>query len=144
VTIESVNQNGQIITGYLTILRTSSGFPISIGYTTNTFTLVAAGLTYQVEVDGHFGACTFSHWQDTGSKTDLRTFTQASGPMTLVGVFNCTGISASTGQPVSLGLAISALLSEFAMPIGLLSVAAGGLFTAHTKSRFAERASRRA
>jgi hypothetical protein len=89
VTVESVNQNGAPITGYWTVLRTSSGSKIASGYTTKTFTSgMTVGSNYEIELDG-YGSCTFSHWQGTSNSGDL-TFTAAGGSQTFVGVFDCT------------------------------------------------------
>jgi hypothetical protein len=136
LTVESVDQNGQSITGYWNVLRVPGGGQVGTGYTPRTYTGLTPGVTYTIELDS-YAQCQFSHWQDTENTTSLRTFTQTSGSMTFIGVFNCTGSSAGAmGQSVPLGLAVSTLLSEFAIPIGMLSVAFGGLFTAHTKVRF--------
>ena len=74
VTIESVNPNGQTITGYWTVLygawRTSS-----TPDTTKTFTSLTAGATYSVELDS-YSSCQFSHWRDNGATADERTSPQ--------------------------------------------------------------------
>ena len=89
VTIQSVNQNGQSITGYWTALRSSTGKSLATGYTTKTFTSITVGTNYEIELDS-YGSCTFSHWQDSGSSVDPRTFTATAGPETFIGVFTCT------------------------------------------------------
>ena len=89
LTVQSVNQNGQTITGYFIVLYSSSGQQLNVGYTPKTFTGLVQGAKYTVGVSG-FGSCTFSKWQDTGSGTDLRSFT-ASGAQTFAAVYNCRG-----------------------------------------------------
>jgi hypothetical protein len=86
-----VNQNGQAITGYYIVLRTSAGKSLATGYTTKTFTGLTTGTSYEVELDS-YGSCTFEHWQGTTNSGDLA-FT-ASGPQTFVGVFDCSGAAA--------------------------------------------------
>jgi hypothetical protein len=135
--VESVNQNGATITGYYAILSSSAGKHISTGYTTKAFTDVTAGTNYEITLDS-YASCTFEHWQDTGSTTNPRTFTQANGPMTLVGVYDCTSSSASVAQPVSIGLVMSAVMSEFGMPIGFLVLAVGAFAAARTTVRIVQ------
>jgi hypothetical protein len=132
-----VNQNGATITGYYATLSSSTGKRISTGYTTKTFTDVTAGTNYEIALDS-YASCTFEHWQDTGSTTNPRTFTQANGPMTLVGVYDCTSSSASVAQPVSIGLVMSAMTSEFGIPVGFLVLAMGAFAAARTKVRIAQ------
>jgi hypothetical protein len=89
--VQSVNQYGNSITGYYTLLRTGSATKIGTGYTPMSFTGLTSGAAYSVQLES-YGSCTFSHWQDTASTTDPRTFV-ANGALTLVGVYNCTGAS---------------------------------------------------
>jgi hypothetical protein len=130
--VKSVDQNGATITGYYNVLRTGTGARISTGYTTKTYTNVVAGTNYQIELDS-FGSCTFQHWQDTGSTTNPRSFAQANGPMTFVGIYNCTS-GGSVGQPGSIGGLLVAMMSEFAMPVGLLALTIGSLAVVRTKT----------
>jgi hypothetical protein len=109
--VESVDQNGNAISGYFALLYSASGKQLSFGYTPKTFTGLVQGATYGVFVSG-FGSCTFSHWQDTGTGADPRTFV-ANGAMTLVGVYNCASSAAAPkaagGVPVSVGAPLSLL-----------------------------------
>ena len=131
--MESVDQNNNPITGYDTILRTNTGSKIASGFTTKTFTTgLTAGTNYQIVLDS-YGACTFNHWQDTGSTANPRTFTAVKGPLTFVGVYTCTS-SGSVGQPASLGLVMSAIMSEFGIPMALLAAALGSLAIVRTAS----------
>jgi hypothetical protein len=101
VTIESVNQNGAPITGYWTVLYGPHGGQLATGYTTKTFSGLTSGTKYTVELDSYAG-CQFSHWQDTNSGSDVRSFT-ASGAQTFVGVYTCTSTTATaTALPDSM------------------------------------------
>jgi hypothetical protein len=136
-----VNQNGATITGYYTTLRTSAGRQITTGYTQVTFTDVTANTNYEMELDS-YASCTFSHWQSSGSPTtDPLPFTQPNGPLTLVGVYNCTsGGAVGGGAPASMLAIVFALLSQFAMPLGLLAAALGSFAVVHIKTvRVAQR-----
>jgi hypothetical protein len=86
VTVESLDQNGQTITGYWTVLYSGSGSQIATGYTAKTFK-VTAGASYSIELDGYNG-CSFQYWQDTTNSGDLN-FTAVSGQQAFVGVYNC-------------------------------------------------------
>jgi hypothetical protein len=135
-----VNQNGATITGYYATLRTSAGKQIKTGYTQVTFTDVTAGTNYEMELDS-YASCTFSHWQSGGSTTDPLPFTQPNGPLTMVGVYNCTsGGAVGGGSPASMLALVFALLSQFAMPLGLLAAALGSFAVVHIKTiRVAQR-----
>jgi hypothetical protein len=120
-----VNQNGATITGYYTALRTSTGTKISTGYTTKTFTSgMTAGTKYEIELDS-YGSCTFTNWQGTTDSGDL-TFTAASGPQTLVGVYDCT--SAGSLGPASPGMIFAGIMGEVGIPVGFI-IGALGLFS---------------
>jgi hypothetical protein len=123
VTIESVNQNGAPITGYWTVLYGPHGGQLATGYTTKTFGGLTSGTQYSVELDSYAG-CQFSHWQDTSSGSDVRSFT-ASGAQTFVGVYTCTSSRAAAialvSAPVS-GSSGEGLVSAVALV--LLGVAA--------------------
>jgi hypothetical protein len=89
ILVKSVNQYGQPITGYWTVLYDSSGNPLATGYTSKTFGSIQPGVSYQVELDG-YGGCTFSYWQDTGNTSNIRDFTSGTGQQTLTGVLSCS------------------------------------------------------
>jgi hypothetical protein len=86
---------------------------------------VTAGTTYEIQLDS-YGSCTFENWQDTGSAVYPRTFTQADGPMTFVGVYDCTS-SGSVAQNPSTGIMMLAIMSQIGIPIGFVVVAMGSL-----------------
>jgi hypothetical protein len=125
-----VNQNGATITGYYATLRTSAGKQITTGYTTVTFTDVTANTNYEIELDG-YASCTFNHWQGTGSTTDPLPFTQPNGPLTVVGVFNCT-LGGSVGEAPSIGMLLSAIVSQFDTSMALIAAALAALAITRT------------
>lgn len=88
VTVQTVNQNDQAITGYYVGLYNSGGTLINHGFSPVTFTGLTIGTTYSVGPD-NYGSCTFNHWQDTGSTTRDRSFTAAS-TQTFTAVYYCT------------------------------------------------------
>jgi hypothetical protein len=136
LTVESVNQNGQAITGYYAVLRTNAGQSIAHGYTTVTFNGLTQGTTYAIELDG-YGSCQFSHWKDSGSSTDPRTFT-ASGALTLVGVYNCGSSAApAVGGHKQPGGVSSSSLTGLVVILSL--VASSGLGMTAIVSRRRER-----
>jgi hypothetical protein len=132
ITVESVNQNGQSISGYYTVIRTGTGSEIATGYTAMTFTGLSAGTEYEIELDS-YASCTFSHWQDTGSGVDPRTFAAVNGPQTFVGVYNCTS-SGALGSFAFLGMAISSISSELSISLAILVVAIGSFAIVRTKT----------
>jgi hypothetical protein len=117
VTVESVDQNGNIITGYWTVLYGAAGNQIATGYTTKFFNQVTAGTTYQIELDS-YGSCTFQHWQGTTNSGDYA-FTQPNGPLTVVGVYSCTS-TGSLGQAPMLGLLFAGIMSQVGLPLGFV------------------------
>jgi hypothetical protein len=127
--VDSVDQNGNTITGYYATLRSSSGKLISTGYTGTTFTDVTAGTKYQVELDS-YASCQFQYWQGSGSATDPLPFTQSAGQMTVVGVYDCSsggsvggGAAGAAGGLGSIGILLSTLTSDFGMTIALIASA---------------------
>ena len=99
------------------------------------YTDVTANTNYEMELDS-YASCTFSHWQSSGSPTtDPLPFTQPNGPLTLVGVYNCTsGGAVGGGAPASMLALVFALLSQFAMPLGLLAAALGSFAVVRIKT----------
>jgi hypothetical protein len=125
VTVESVDQDGQPIAGYYSVLRTSAGVAVASGYTQRTYMAVTAGERYEIQLDS-YGGCTFDHWQATGGSTaDPLPFTQADGPITFVGVFDCTS-SGSLAQ-TSLIAMLSGAMAIVPLPVTILAVALGSL-----------------
>ena len=86
VTVKSVDQNNNPITGYYTILYDSSGNVLGNGYTSHTFA-TTSGQTYAVEADG-YGSCLFDHWSSSGSTADPMSFTATSAAQTFTAVYN--------------------------------------------------------
>jgi hypothetical protein len=89
VTVQSVNQLGESISGYYTQLDSLSYVKIDSGYTTYTYgsSDFTAGDGYYVYADG-YGDCTFTQWS-TGS-TAMPLEITASGGQTLTAEYNCT------------------------------------------------------
>ncbi len=86
VTVNSVNQDGAAITGYYTVLYSSSGTVIADGFTPYTFT-TTVGQSYQVQVD-NYGSCAFSSWSG-GATADPMSFTATSSAPTFTAEYNC-------------------------------------------------------
>ena len=114
------------MTGYYTVLRTSTGAKVATGYTTKTFTSgMTAGTKYEVELDS-YGSCTFADWQGTTNSGDL-TFTAASGSQTFVGVYDCTSAGSFLG-PAAPWLIFTGIMGEVGIPVGFI-IGALGLFS---------------
>jgi hypothetical protein len=124
ITVESVNQGGQSISGYWAVLLDSSGNSLATGYTPGAFTGLTSAMTYEIELGSYHG-CAFSHWQDTNSTTEPRMFT-ANGAQTVVGVYNCTSSASpaapavrapdgASGRPATLAIALLVASSAIAM-----------------------------
>ena len=92
VTISSVDQNGNAIFGYYTVLSDSGGNVLGTGFTSKTFA-TTAGQTYSLQAEG-YGNCTFSRWSD-GVTSDPRTFTATSGGLAFTAQYDCNGTATS-------------------------------------------------
>jgi len=103
VTINSVDQSGNAISGY-TALHDLSANTVATGFTTATFA-TTAGSAYSLQVDG-FGSCTFSSWSGGGSSNPM-TFTAKAGALSLTAAYNCSGGGSSTGGGTGSGGATS-------------------------------------
>jgi hypothetical protein len=88
VSVNSVDQNGDAISSYYTVLDNSAGGIISTGFTPVTFT-TSAGQTYSIQVD-NYGSCTFNHWSNTGGTSAGTIFVSGSSPQTFTAVYDCT------------------------------------------------------
>lgn len=99
VTVQSVDQNNNQITGYSTVLYNIGGSAINSGYTPVTFTDISLGSQYSVSPED-YGSCSFNHWQDTGSTTRDRYF-DAYGTQTFTAVYNCNSAASVTVQTVN-------------------------------------------
>jgi hypothetical protein len=107
VTVHSVNQNGTAITGFRTVLYSSSGAVVSEGFSPNTFT-TTIGDTYGLRAES-YGSCTFRNWSN-GATSDPLTFTATSSAPTYVAVYNC-GPSYLQQSCIAQGLGTSTSIS---------------------------------
>jgi Peptidase A4 family len=89
-TVQSVNQNGAAISGYYTVLS-SGGSVMSTGFTPTTFSELAEGQAYSLQVDD-FGGCSFAKWADTGNTSAIRDFT-AGGAESFTAVYTCSAVA---------------------------------------------------
>ena len=91
-TVQSVDQNGNAISGYYTVLLVSSdGSVMSTGFTPTTFSDLTVGQAYSVQVDD-FGSCSFAKWVDTGNTSAIRDFT-AGGSESFTAVYTCSAVA---------------------------------------------------
>lgn len=118
IAVNSVNQDGQTITGYWTVLYDGSGNQAGTGYTPKTFSGLNVGSVYSVLLDS-YASCTFDHWQDTGSANSERSFTATASSQTFTGVYDCTTAAAQT--PVAAALR----QPDVSAAVVLISVALG-------------------
>ena len=96
VTVNSVDQNNNPVTGYYVVLFGSSGSIVATGFTDATLT-TTAGSAYGVQADG-YGNCTFSQWSN-GARSNPIAFVATIGTVSFTAVYNC-GSSASVGGGV--------------------------------------------
>jgi hypothetical protein len=90
VTVDSVNQFQNVITGYYVALYGSTGQLVGSGYTPVTFS-TTSGQKYSVQADS-YGSCTFTGWSD-GVTTNPRPFTATSSSVTFTADYSCSGAS---------------------------------------------------
>jgi hypothetical protein len=90
-TVQSVDQNGNAISGYYTVLLSSDGSVMSTGFTPTTFSDLTVGQAYSVQVDD-FGSCSFAKWADTGNTSTIRDFT-AGGAESFTAVYTCSAVA---------------------------------------------------
>jgi hypothetical protein len=95
VTVSSVDQNGNLITGYYVVLYDSNGNVVTTGFTTANFT-TDAGSTYGLQADS-YGNCTFSSWSGVGSQNPM-SFTATSGAQSFTAQYNCTDSGSGGGS----------------------------------------------
>ena len=98
LTVDSVDQNGNAIFGYYSVLYDANGIPVETGltsagpalagFTTQTFQ-TSAGQVYSLQVDS-YGRCTFSHWSD-GVTRNPRPFAATSNETAFTAVYDCLG-----------------------------------------------------
>jgi hypothetical protein len=100
--IDSVDQNGNAIFGFYTVLYDSSGSVVGTGFTHKTFP-ATIGDSYSVLVDD-YGDCTFSHWLTSGSTSDPLTFVETqsakSNALSWTAVYDCGITNSSAGLTV--------------------------------------------
>ena len=105
VTVNSVDQNGNPISGYYTVLYDSGGNMLATGFTTKTFTQTIAGQTYGIRAES-YGSCAFSSWSN-GVTADPMTFTASGGAQSFTAAYNCSGGSSGSGNS-STGITVTA------------------------------------
>jgi hypothetical protein len=93
VTINSIDKNGNPISGYYSALFDASGSIIGTGFTAKTFS-TTAGQMYGVLADS-YGSCTFNQWSD-GVTSNPRSFTATSEPLSFTAVYLCGTSTTST------------------------------------------------
>ncbi len=89
ITVESVDDQGNTVTGFFVVLYDSSGHVLSTGYTPVTFSQLVAGDAYTIQPQGYAG-CTFRDWYDTTDTGAYRTMAATDTTITLYAVFNGT------------------------------------------------------
>ena len=86
VTINSVNQSDNPISGYYVVLYNSGGSVLGTGFTPKTFT-TTSGQNYAIKASS-YKSCTFNHWSN-GATSNPMPFTATSSPQTFTAVYNC-------------------------------------------------------
>jgi hypothetical protein len=94
VTVSSVDNDNNVLTGYYVQILDPSGNVVATGYTPQTFSDLVAGASYSVQVDG-YQSCSFSHWSN-GANADPMTFT-ASSSQAFTATLRC-GSGGETGS----------------------------------------------
>ena len=100
VTVQSVDQNDNKITGYYTVLYNSTGSIINTGYTPVTFPDLTYGAKYVVRPED-YGSRSFAYWKDTGNTTRYRSFVANGVDQTFTAVYNCYSSPSVTVQTVN-------------------------------------------
>jgi hypothetical protein len=98
VSVHSENTDGAMITGFRTVLYSSSDTILQEGFTPNTFT-VTVGQTYGIRAES-YGSCTFTKWSD-GVTSDPRTYMATSSAMTFTAIYNCGTTSSASVDSVN-------------------------------------------
>lgn len=93
LTVSSVDQYGNALTGYYTVLY-SGDSEANSGFTPATFT-TSSGEAYSVQVD-NYGNCTFKDWSD-GTTSNPRSFVATSATTTFTAVYSCSEVSSTSG-----------------------------------------------
>ena len=101
VQMNSIDQNGNAISGYYVVLYDSSGTAIATGFTPMMFQ-TQTGTTYNLGA-GNYGSCIFSKWSD-GVTLNPRTFTASNTVINITADYNCgTSTTTSTTTTASGG-----------------------------------------
>lgn len=87
ITVSSVNQNGEPITGFYSAVKQSGTLVVS-NFTPMAFGDLVSGETYTVEADS-YGDCTFTQWS-SGSTSDPLSFT-ATSHNEFEAMYDCNG-----------------------------------------------------
>jgi hypothetical protein len=114
VTVNAVDQHGNALNGYYTVLS-QSGSQVGTGFTPATVQ-TTAGQSYAVKVS-NYGSCSFASWKDTGSTSSLRTFTAASSALAYTAVYDCTNLP-PVGEGSSSTISVSTVNSAGASVSG--------------------------
>jgi hypothetical protein len=88
VTVRTVDQNNNTITGYYTVLYDGNGHSLHTGFTPVTFSSLVMGGSYAVQPE-NYNNCNFNHWLSGGSTNSYRSF-NASG-YTFTAVYSGSG-----------------------------------------------------
>jgi hypothetical protein len=90
LTVQSVDQNGNTITGYYVTLYDQSLNVLGTGFTPVTFPGVTTGQAYIVEADRDYRGCAFSYWMETGGTSYQMNFTAMGASEVFTAVYSCT------------------------------------------------------
>lgn len=106
VSVNSIDQNNNVISGYYVVLRDSAGSVITTGFTPKAFS-TTSGSSYSIQASS-YKSCIFSHWSN-GVTSNPMSFTATSSPQSFTAVYNCGTVSSSVtinsvnqnGSPIS-------------------------------------------
>jgi hypothetical protein len=90
LTVQSVDQNGNAMTGYYVALFDQSSNVLGTGFTPMTFADLTTGQAYIVQADSSYGGCTFTYWIETGGTNYQMNFTAMNATQTFTAVYSCT------------------------------------------------------
>jgi hypothetical protein len=89
LTVQSVDQNGNAITGYFVTLYDQSMNILGTGFTSVTFPSLTTGQAYVVQADRAYRGCIFSYWMETGGTAYQMSFTATDAAETFTAVYTC-------------------------------------------------------
>ena len=90
LTVQSVDQNSNAITGYFVTLYDQSSNVLGTAFTPATFPGLTTGQAYIVQADRAYRGCVFSYWMETGGTDYTMNFTATGATETFTAVYNCT------------------------------------------------------